>query len=79
MEEYIEQVLSPRIRGDGGWVEVQSYEAGTLTLVFRGECSKCIILERCVDWIREEIKRDLQEDVRIIPIRKKPFFWDNQA
>lgn len=77
MENYICNVISPRVRGDGGWVEFVSYEDCCLTLLFRGECSKCIILDRCLDWIRQEIKRDLKEDVTIKAVRKKPFFWDN--
>ena len=44
MEEYICNTIGPRIRGDGGWVEFVSYEDRCLTLIFRGECSKCIIL-----------------------------------
>lgn len=77
MENYITNTIAPRIRGDGGWVEFVSYEDGELTLIFRGECSKCIILDRCLDWIRQEVKRDLKEDITIKPQRVKPFFWDN--
>ena len=77
MKEYICDKIAPRVRGDGGWIEFVSFEEGQLTLIFRGECSKCLILERCMDWIRQEIKRDLDEDVIIKPIRIKPFFWDN--
>ena len=77
MKEYIEQVLAPRIQGDGGWVEFVSLEGDQLTLVFRGECSKCGILNRCTDWIAEKISQDLGEKVTVLPIRKRPFFWDN--
>ena len=63
MENYICNTIGPRIRGDGGWV-------------FRGGCSKCAILNRCLDWIRQEILRDLKEEVTINPICRKPFFWD---
>lgn len=77
MEDYISNKVAPRIRGDGGWVEFVSYEDGQLTLIFRGECSKCIILDRCLDWIRQEVKRDLKEDITVKPLRVKPFFWDN--
>lgn len=76
MENYICTVISPRVRGDGGWVEFVSYENRCLTLLFRGECSKCIILDRCLDWIRQEIQRDLKKEVTIKAIRRKPFFWD---
>lgn len=76
MKDYIENVIKPKIEGDGGEVEFECYDNGELTLVFRGECSKCLILERCVKWIKGEIKRDLGENVKIYAIRRKPFFWD---
>ena len=76
MREYIENVLAPRLQADGGWVEFVSLEENRLTLVFRGECSKCMILNRCVDWITQKIREDMDRDVTVIPVRKKPFFWD---
>ena len=76
MKEYIETVLAPRIRGDGGWVEFQSLEGDRLTLIFRGECSKCLILDRCTAWIEQKIKEDKGQTVTVAAVRKKPFFWD---
>ena len=76
MEKYIAEVLSPKIQGDGGWIEFVSFENGVLTVIFRGECSKCLILDMCVNWIKGEIKRDLKKNVEINAIRKKPYFQD---
>ena len=76
MEQYIREILAPRIQGDGGWVEFQSLEGDRLTLVFRGECSKCPILDRCKAWIEQKIKEDQGQTVTVVPVRKKPFFWD---
>lgn len=76
MQEYVENVLAPRLRGDGGWVEFVEHKDGVLTLVFRGECSKCHILDRCTKWMEEKIEQQMGEKVRIQAIRKKPFFWD---
>lgn len=76
MEKYIAEILSPKIQGDGGWIEFVSFENGVLTVVFRGECSKCLILNRCIDWIKSEIKRDLKKNVEINAIRKKPYFQE---
>ncbi len=76
MEKYIAEVLSPKIQGDGGWIEFVSVENGVLTVIFRGECSKCLILNRCIDWIKSEIKRDLKKNVEINAIRKKPYFQE---
>lgn len=76
IQNYIESVLQPKLQGDGGWVEFESYNNNELALVFRGECSKCLILHRCVAWIEEQIQKDLKLKVKVIPVRKKPYFQD---
>lgn len=78
IETYIKKIIRPKIQGDGGEVEFESLsEDGTLTLIFRGECSKCLILNRCVDWIAEEVLKNTGKLVKIKTVRKKPYFWDN--
>ena len=78
IETYIKKIIRPKIQGDGGEVEFESLsEDGTLTLIFRGECSKCLILNRCVDWIAEGGLKNTGKLVKIKAVRKKPYFWDN--
>lgn len=78
IETYIKKIIRPKIQGDGGEVEFESLSNdGTLTLIFRGECSKCLILNRCVDWIAEEVLKNTSKLVKIKAVRKKPYFWDN--
>lgn len=76
VQNYVENVLQPKLQGDGGWVEYVSLEKNELTLIFRGECSKCLILHRCVEWIEQQIKLDLNRNVKVNAIRKKPYFQD---
>ena len=64
IKNYVETVLQPKLQGD------------ELTLIFRGECSKCLILNRCTAWIEEQIKKDLKKSVKVNAIRKKPYFQD---
>lgn len=76
VQNYVENILQPKLQGDGGWVEYVGLEGDKLTLIFRGECSKCLILHRCVAWIEEQIKLDLKKIVKVEAIRKKPYFQD---
>lgn len=76
IQNYVEAVIQPKLQGDGGWIEFVSLSGNELTVIFRGECSKCLILERCVAWIEEQIKKDLNKSVKVIAIRKKPYFQD---
>ena len=76
VQNYVENILQPKLQGDGGWVEYVSLEGDKLTLIFRGECSKCLILHRCTAWIEEQINHDLKKTVRVEAIRKKPYFQD---
>ena len=77
MQDYIEKTIKPRLQGDGGWIDFVSFKDGVLKVIFQGECSKCLILERCVSWIEEQIKNDLGETVTVSFERKRPFFWNN--
>lgn len=76
VQNYVENILQPKLQGDGGWVEYVDLKDGELTLIFRGECSKCLILHRCVAWIEEQIKLDLNRNVKVNAVRKKPYFQD---
>lgn len=76
VKEYVENILQPKLQGDGGWAEFVSLEGDKLSLIFRGECSKCLILHRCTEWIEEQIEKDLKKNVKVIAIRKKPYFQD---
>lgn len=74
--KYINDVIQPKIQGDGGWIEYVSLNDKELTVIFRGECSKCLILDRCIAWIEEQIKIDCKKNVKINAIRKRPYFQD---
>ncbi len=76
MENYINTVIKPKLQGDGGEIDFVSYEDGNLTVLLQGECSKCLIVERCLSWIESEVMRDMGESVKVIAQKKKPFFWD---
>jgi len=76
VKDYVENVLAPKLQGDGGWVEYRSLEDGVLTLVFRGECAKCLILHRCIAWIEEQLAQDLKQNIRVNAIRKRPYFQE---
>ncbi len=76
MKDYINNIIKPKLQGDGGEIDFVSYENGILTVLLQGECSKCLIVDRCLTWIESEVMRDMGESVKVISQKKKPFFWD---
>lgn len=74
IKNYVETVLQPKLQGDGGWVEFVGLDGDELTLIFRGECSKCLILNRCTAWIEEQIKKDLKRVLRLMQFVKSLIF-----
>ena len=76
MERYITLIIKPKLQGDGGEIDFVSYENGILTVLLQGECSKCLIVDRCLLWIESEVMRDMGESVKVVAQKKKPFFWD---
>lgn len=76
MKNYINNVLSPLLQGDGGYIEYLEEKENTVTVIARGECSKCYKLDLCLKWCEDRIYKDLHKEVKLTAIRKKPFFWD---
>jgi Fe-S cluster biogenesis protein NfuA len=76
MKEYINEYIRPRIQGDGGEITFVKQEENVVTVLLQGECSKCLILDRCLKWIEERIAADKGENVTVVGIRKKPYFQD---
>lgn len=76
MEKYINEYIRPRLQGDGGEITFVKQEGNEVTVLLQGECSKCLILHRCLEWVEQRIKADLGESVKVIGIRKKPYFQD---
>ena len=76
MTEYINNIIKPKLQGDGGEIDFVSYENGVLTVLLQGECSKCLIVDRCLTWIESEVMRDMGESVKVVTQKKKPFFWE---
>ena len=76
MKDYINNIIKPKLQGDGGEIDFVSYENGILTVLLQGECSKCLIVDRCLTWIESEVMRDMGGSVKVVAQKKKPFFWD---
>lgn len=76
MKDYINNIIKPKLQGDGGEIDFVSYKNGILTVLLQGECSKCLIVDRCLTWIESEVMRDMGESVKVVAQKKKPFFWD---
>ena len=76
MENYINNYIRPRLQGDGGEITFVKQEGNEVTVLLQDECSKCLILDRCLAWIEERISIDLNQNVKVIGIRKKPYFQD---
>ena len=76
MKDYINNIIKPKLQGDGGEIAFVSYENGILTVLLQGECSKCLIVDRCLTWIESEVMRDMGESVKVVAQKKKPFFWE---
>ncbi|MBQ3888224.1 MAG: NifU family protein, partial [Clostridia bacterium] len=55
MEDYINTVLRPLLQGDGGELEVDRIEGDTVYVTLRGECSKCDVADRCLEWCEQKV------------------------
>ena len=74
MKEYLEKYIAPRVQADGGWLEWAGEDGRELVLTAKGECAHCPCLDRCLDWVRERVRRDLGLDRTVRAVRE-PFIW----
>ena len=63
MEKYINEYIRPRLQGDGGEITFVEEKGDEVTVLLQGECSKCLILDRCLKWIEERIAKELYGDI----------------
>lgn len=76
MKEYIENIIAPRVQGDGGWIEYEELDGSQLTVVLRGECSRCNKAALCMKWIEDRIYKDMGKTIQIKYRCVKPYFLD---
>ena len=76
MEEYLNTVLRPLLRGDGGEIEYNGFENGVLRVTLRGECSFCPKTQSCLSWCEEKILKDTGKAVKIEAQCRRPYFRD---
>ncbi len=77
IKRYFAGYIIPRIEGDGGFVTVDGVSGDTIRLTFRGECAKCSMLARSVDWIAEMLLRDMELNVNI-EYTLRPPYWEGE-
>ena len=71
---WFEKEIVPRVRADGGWLEITDADADTAAVTAKGECAHCAALERCLKWIEACAERDLSLQVRFT-VTRDPFLW----
>ena len=76
IRQYFAEYIIPRIEGDGGFVEIVGITEDVIRLIFRGECAKCSMLGRSVDWIAETLLRDTGLSPSIEYDRRPPYWED---
>ncbi len=76
MEEYVNAVLRPLLRGDGGEIEYLGREGNTVFVRLRGECSFCAKAELCLRWCEVKAEKDRGERVRFSAEKRRPYFRD---
>ena len=70
LKAFFDTEIAPCVRADGGWLELESEQGGTAVVRARGECTRCISLERCLRWAEGRVR----QEVRFTAV-PDPFLW----
>ena len=74
LKQFFDSEIVPCVRADGGWLELESEQGGTAVVRARGECTRCISLERCLRWAESRVRQELRREVRFTAV-PDPFLW----
>ncbi len=74
LKQFFDSEIVPCVRADGGWLELESEQGGTAVVRARGECTRCISLERCLRWAESRVRQELRQEVRFTAV-PDPFLW----
>ncbi len=74
LKTWFEDRIAPRVRADGGWLEITDDAGEEARITARGECAHCAALDRCLRWIRSEAERETGHAVRF-SVTRDPFLW----
>ena len=74
IREYLEDRLFPRVRGDGGWMEICRKTEDGAVLTARGECAQCACAEKCAAWLSDMVEKRFGVPIRF-ELDKRPFIW----
>ena len=74
LKEFFDAEIVPCVRADGGWLELVREDGNTALLKARGECTRCVALERCLRWAESRVRQQLDRDMRFIAV-PDPYLW----
>ncbi len=74
LKEYSDSEIVPCIRADGGWLELVSTDGNRAVVKARGECTRCISLDRCLRWAESRVRQELQREIHFTAVPDS-FLW----
>ena len=74
LKEFFDSEIVPCVRADGGWLELEREEGDRAVLKARGECTRCISLDRCLRWAESRVRQELQREIHFTAV-PDPFLW----
>ena len=60
MKDYINNIIKPKLQGDGGWIEFVKYEDNIVYVRLLGACANCHMIDIT---LKDGIEAAIQEEV----------------
>ena len=74
LKAFFDTEIVPCVRADGGWLEFAQEEGDRVVLKARGECTRCIALDRCLRWAESRVREELNREVSFTAV-PDPYLW----
>ena len=74
LKEFFDAEIVPCVLADGGWLEFMQEDGDEVLLKARGECTRCIALDRCLRWAESRVRQELRREIHFTAV-PDPFLW----
>lgn len=78
--KFVERELRPKVRNDGGDILFEGLEGNVLRIAAHADCATCVATDNCLRWwIQSEVERLAGVPVRVVIMKRPPYFTRQPA
>jgi len=75
VEAFIAREIQPKVRVDGGNVELEEIDGSVIHIGAHSECSTCSAMSDCMKgWLEAELREAFGDECRVMMHTRRPYY-----